>query len=93
MEPKTTGRVVGRYEPPRWNTIQNTPESNRRLTFQSLSGDKLTAHLQDKVIWQPQAPAIEFQILPDSPAPPERISLQFSAQRRTTLIDSEACVY
>lgn len=49
---------------------------NRRLTFQSLSADKLIAKLDDTTIWEPQLPGIKFTKLDDVRAPSKRQNIQ-----------------
>lgn len=62
--------------------LYSTAEGSRRLTFQSLSADEIRAERHGKVIWQPKASSMEFQALPNSPDPPERVSLQKIHMRR-----------
>lgn len=62
--------------------IFDSPEGNRRLTFQSLSQVGLEAKLDGDVIWNPIEAGIEFRILTSFPDPPANPTQQFLLQRR-----------
>lgn len=62
--------------------IFDTPEGNRRLTFQSLSHVGLKAELDGNVIWSPTESGIDFQKLTSFPDPPANPTQQFLQQRR-----------
>lgn len=62
--------------------IFDSPEGNRRLTFQSLSENALVAELDGTVIWSPTKPGLQFQDLTSLPDPPANPRLQALQQRR-----------
>tara|TARA_A100001391_G_scaffold204721_1_gene201463 strand:- start:2252 stop:3127 length:876 start_codon:yes stop_codon:yes gene_type:complete len=52
------------------------PVAARRLTFQSLSSDPLTATLNNVAVWHPTEPGIQFFKLADVPSPSQKNSVR-----------------
>lgn len=52
------------------------PSGSRRLTFQSLSQDLVTARINETIIWAPAKSGVEFKQLKDVSAPNSRSSIR-----------------
>ena len=55
---------------------------NKRLTFQSLSGDAISARLDDEVVWNPREPGVTYSQIAKPPPVPPRLVSQRSMLRR-----------
>lgn len=60
----------------------DTPDGNRRLTFQSLSKHSLSARLDDREVWTPNSSGIDFQMIEKARAPDPRAQMQKIQMRR-----------